>query len=159
MLVEQRQPRIPEFDEVKDKVRSAVKDEKAKTQLEQKAKTSSRPSQVSRRVKSCRRKSRTRDKGRSELQTGLRRWVKLDRARLIDDPLFAAKAGDVLQPILLNQNYLVIGATEDGADLTEYAKQRETLMQQALTDRKNQVFGDYLTSVMTRMKQSGSIKV
>src|SRR5437762_3384921 len=38
MLVEQRQPRIPDLDEVKDKVRAAVKDEKAKTQLEQKAK-------------------------------------------------------------------------------------------------------------------------
>ena len=38
MLVEKREPRIPEFDEVKDKVRSAVKEEKAKTQLEQTAK-------------------------------------------------------------------------------------------------------------------------
>ena len=38
MLVEQKPPRIPEFDEVKDKVRNAVKDEKAKAMLEQKAK-------------------------------------------------------------------------------------------------------------------------
>jgi peptidyl-prolyl cis-trans isomerase D len=38
MLVEQRAPRIPDFDEVKDKVRDALKEEKAKTQLEQKAK-------------------------------------------------------------------------------------------------------------------------
>ena len=69
-------------------------------------------------------------------------------------------SGEVLQPIFLNQNYLVIGVNKKtDADLTEYAKQRDTLMQQALTDRKNQVFGDYLTSVMSRMKQSGSIKV
>ena len=32
-------------------------------------------------------------------------------------------------------------------------------MQQALTSRKDQVFEDYLTSVMNRMKQSGKIKV
>ena len=45
------------------------------------------------------------------------------------------------------------------ADLTEYAKQRDSLMQQALSDRKNQVFEDYLTAVMTRMKQAGKIKI
>src|SRR5438067_9191210 len=38
ILVEQKPPRIPEFDEVKDKVTHAVKDEKAKAMLEQKAK-------------------------------------------------------------------------------------------------------------------------
>jgi hypothetical protein len=79
---------------------------------------------------------------------------------LIDNPLYAAKAGDVLQPIFLNQNYLVIGVNKKtDADLTEYAKQRDSLMQQALTDRKNQVFEDYLTSVVTRMKQASKIKI
>ena len=38
MLVETKPPRIPDFDEVKEQVRSAVKDEKAKAELEQKAK-------------------------------------------------------------------------------------------------------------------------
>src|SRR5262249_23505600 len=38
MLVEKRDPRIPDFDEVKDKVAKAFKDEKAKSQLEDKAK-------------------------------------------------------------------------------------------------------------------------
>src|SRR5205085_11093421 len=38
MLVDQKPPRIPDFDEVKDKVVKAVKDEKANNQLEQKAK-------------------------------------------------------------------------------------------------------------------------
>src|SRR3989454_4887997 len=38
MLVEKRDPRIPDFDEVKDKVRQAVKQEKAKAQLEDTAK-------------------------------------------------------------------------------------------------------------------------
>ena len=64
---------------------------------------------------------------------------------LIDDPLYAAKAGEVMQPIFLNQNYLVIGVNKrTDADLTEYAKQRDSLMQSALTERKNQVFEEYL---------------
>ena len=79
---------------------------------------------------------------------------------MIDDPLYAAKAGDVLQPIFLNQNYLVVGVNKKtDADLTEYAKQRESLMQTALSERKNQVFDDYLNAVATRMKQDGKIKI
>ena len=38
MLVDKRDPRIPEFEEVKDKVTKAVKEETAKAQLEEKAK-------------------------------------------------------------------------------------------------------------------------
>ena len=38
MLVEKKDPRIPDFAEVKDKVLKAVKEEKAKAQLEDKAK-------------------------------------------------------------------------------------------------------------------------
>jgi hypothetical protein len=65
-----------------------------------------------------------------------------------------------MQPIFLNQNYLVIGINKrTDADLTEYAKQRDSLMQTALTERKNQLFDEYLTSVKTRMEQAGKIKV
>jgi hypothetical protein len=79
---------------------------------------------------------------------------------LMDDPLYAAKAGDVLQPIFLNANYLVIGVNKKtDADLTEYAKQRDSLLQQATSERKNQVFEDYLATVMTQMKQAGRIKI
>src|SRR5437667_557335 len=159
MLVEQRQPRIPELDEVKDKVRSAVKDEKAKTQLEQKAKDIVAAAKSPGELKAAAEKAglETKAEANYKLATPL---GEAGSSTLIDDPLYAAKAGDVLQPIFLNQNYLVIGVNKKtDADLTEYAKQRDTLMQQALTDRKNQVFGDYLTSVMSRMKQSGSIKV
>ena len=159
MLVEQRPPRIPEFDEVKDKVRAAIKDEKAKTQLEQKAKDIVAAAKSPGDLKGAAAKAGLEAKAEAKykLATPL---GEAGSSALIDDPLYAAKAGDVLQPIFLNQNYLVIGVNKKtDADLTEYAKQRDTLMQQALTDRKNQVFGDYLTSVMSRMKQSGSIKV
>ncbi len=38
MLLEKKEPRIPEFDEVKTKVADAIKQQRAKEQLEQKAK-------------------------------------------------------------------------------------------------------------------------
>ena len=157
--VEQRAPRIPDFDEVKDKVRAAVKNEKANTQLEQKAKDIAAAAKSPGDLKAAAGKAGLEAKAEAnyKLATPL---GEAGSSVVIDDPLYAAKAGDVLQPIFLNQNYLVIGVNKKtDADLTEYAKQRDSLMQQALTDRKNQVFGDYLTSVMLRMKRSGSIKI
>jgi peptidyl-prolyl cis-trans isomerase D len=159
MLVEQKPPRIPEFDEVKEKVRTAVKDDKAKAMLEQKAKEIVAAAKSPGDLKAAAEKAGLEAKAEAnyKLATPL---GDAGSSVLIDDPLYAAKAGDVLQPIFLNSNYLVLGVNKKtDADLTEYAKQRDQLMQQALTDRKNQVFEDYLTTVMNRMKQAGKIRI
>ena len=159
MLVEQRAPRIPEFDEVKDKVRVAVKEEQAKTQLEQKAKDLVASAKTPGELKAAAEKLGLEAKAEAnyKLATPL---GEAGSSVLLDDPLYAAKAGEVMQPIFLNQNYLVIGVNKrTDADLTEFAKQRDSLMQTALTERKNQVFDEYLTSVKTRMEQAGKIKV
>jgi len=159
MLVEQRAPRIPDFDEVKDKVRDALKEEKAKTQLEQKAKDLAASAKTPGELKAAAEKLGLEAKAEAnyKIATPL---GEAGSSVLLDDPLYAAKAGDVMQPIFLNQNYLVIGINKrTDADLTEYAKQRDSLMQTALTERKNQVFDEYLTSVKNRMEQAGKIKV
>jgi hypothetical protein len=43
--------------------------------------------------------------------------------------------------------------------MAEFTKQRDTLMETAQSDRRNQVFEDYLAGVQQRMKQDGDIKV
>ena len=158
MLVEQKPPRIPEFDEVKDKVRAAVKDQKAKDLLEQKAKeiaSVKSPGELKAAAEKAGLEARA--EANYKLSTPL---GDAGSSVLLDDPLNAAKAGEVLQPIFLNSNYLVLGVNKrTDADLTEYAKQRDSLMQQAISERKNQIFEDYLNSVMSKLKQSGKIKI
>lgn len=160
MLVDKRDPRIPDFEEVKDKVTSAVKEEKAKAQLEEKAKEIIATAKTPGDLKAAAEKLGLEAKAEAsyKLATPL---GEAGSSVLIDDPLYAAKAGEVLKtPIFLNQNYLVIGVTKrTDADLTEYAKQRDSLMQTALTERKNQVFDDYLNAVKKRMESSGKIKI
>ena len=64
------------------------------------------------------------------------------------------------KPVLLNGNYIVLGVNKrTEADLAEFAKQRDTLMQTALTERKNQVFDDYLGATQRAMEASGKIKI
>jgi peptidyl-prolyl cis-trans isomerase D len=160
MLVEKKGPRIPEFDEVKDKVAQAVKTEKAKSQLEATARELIANAKAPGDLKAAAAKLGLEAKAEAnyKLATPL---GEAGSSVLLDDPLYAAKTGEVLKtPILLNQNYVVLGVnTRTEADLTEFAKQRDSLMQSALTERKNQVFDDYLTAVQTRMEQAGKITI
>jgi peptidyl-prolyl cis-trans isomerase D len=160
MLVEKKGPRIPEFDEVKDKVVQAVKQEKAKSQLEDKAKELIAKAKTPGDLKAGAATLGLEAKAEAnyKLATPL---GDAGSSTLLDDPLYAAKAGEVIQtPVFLNQNYIVLGVNNrTEADLAEFAKQRESLMQSALTERKNQVFEDYLTAVQRRMEQSGKVKI
>jgi len=160
MLVDKKGPRIPEFAEVKDKVTLAVKTEKAKSQLESKAKELIANAKGPGDLKAGAAKIglEAQAEGNYKLSTPL---GEAGSSVLLDDPLYAAKAGEVLQtPIFLNQNYIVIGVnSRTEADLSEFAKQRESLMQGALTERKNQVFDDYLAAVQNRMQQDGKITI
>ena len=160
MLLDKRDPRIPDFEEVKDKVTRAVKEETANAQLEAKAREIIAAAKTPGDLKAAAEKLGLEAKAEAnyKLATPL---GEAGSSVLIDDPLYAAKAGDVIKtPIFLNQNYLVIGVTKrTEADLTEYAKQRDSLMQTALTERKNQVFDDYLDAVRKRMESNGKIKI
>jgi peptidyl-prolyl cis-trans isomerase D len=160
MLVDKRDPRIADFEEVKDKVTKAVKEEKAKAQLEEKAKELIANAKTPGDLKAAAEKLGLEAKAEANYKLGTP-LGEAGSSVLIDDPLNASKAGDVIKtPIFLNQNYLVIGVTKrTEADLTEYAKQRDTLMQTALTERKNQVFDDYLAAVQRRMESDGKIKI
>src|ERR1041384_714614 len=159
MLVEQKPPRIAEFDEVKDKVAHSVKEEKANAMLEQKAKELAAAIKAPGDLKAAAERLGFEAKAEANYKLGTP-LGEAGSSVLIDDPLYAAKAGDVLQPIFLNQNYLIIGVNKrTEADMTEYAKQRESLTQSALSDRKNQIFSDYLGALATRMKQDGSMKI
>src|SRR5437773_3135432 len=147
MLVEKRDPRIPDFDEVKYKVTKAVKDEKAKGQLEDKAKEIIANAKTPGDLKAAAAKLGFEAKAEAnyKLETPL---GEAGSSVLLDDPLFNSKAGEVIQkPVFLNANYIVVGVNKrTEADLTEFAKQRDSLMQTAQTERKNQVFEDYVAA-------------
>src|SRR5712692_1127233 len=160
MLVEKRDPRIPDLDEVKDRVTKALQAERAKAQLEDKAKELLANAKTPGDLKAAAAKLGLEAKAEAnyKLETPL---GEAGSSVLIDDPLFNSKAGEVIQkPIFLNSNYLVLGVNKrTEADLAEFAKQRDTLMQTALTERKNQVFEDYLAATQKTMEANGKIKI
>jgi peptidyl-prolyl cis-trans isomerase D len=160
MLVEKRDPRIPEFDEVKDRVTQAVKQEKAKAQQESKAKEVIANAKTPGDLKAAAQKLGFEAKAEAnyKIATPL---ADLGSSTVLDDPLYVSQAGQVLSsPIFLNENYLVIGVTKrTEADMAEFTKQRDSLMESAQNERKNQIFDDYLATVQERMKRDGDIRI
>ena len=161
MLVEKRDPRIPDFDEVKDKVLAAVKQEKAKSQQEQIAKDIVASAKTPADLKALAAKYGLEAKAEANYKIGTP-LADLGSSTLLDVPLYeTGKTGALLSsPIYLNDNYIVIGVTKrTEADMAEFTKQRDSLVETARSERKNQVLEDYLATVQQQMKRDGKIKI
>jgi parvulin-like peptidyl-prolyl isomerase len=160
MLVDKKEPRIPDFEEVKTKVAKALKQQKAKEQLEQKAKEITSSVKRATEVKSAGEKAGF-EAGTEE---GYKLGAPLGKAGTspaLDEAIYALKTGEVTTaPVKVGDSWVVLGVTNrKEADLAEFAKQREQLKQTMLTERQNQVFEDYIEAVRQRMKQEGKIKI
>lgn len=160
MLVEKREPRIPDFDEVKTRVAQALKQERAKQQLEQKA------NELASSINSAADVQAAGEKAGFEVaaDSGYKLGSPLGQAGTspaLDDAIYALKTGEVTKtPVKVGDNWVIVGMKErTEADLAEFAKQRQQQMQTMLGERQNQVFDDYVSAVTQRMKQAGKIKI
>ena len=160
ILVDKKEPRIPEFDEVKERVAQTVKLDRAKSQLEQTARELAQNTASAADLKAAAEKLGL----EAKTDDGYKLGSPLGQAGTspaADEVIYALKAGEVAKaPVKIGENWVVIGENKRiEADLAEFAKQREELTQTALAERRNMVFGDYIASVHSRMEQDGKIKI
>jgi peptidyl-prolyl cis-trans isomerase D len=160
LLVEKKEPRIPEFDEVKSKIADALKKEKANQQLEQQAKDLIASVSAVDGLKAAGEKAGF----ESGVEDAYRLGGKLGEAGTspaLDDVIFAMKGGEFHKtPIKVGESYVIVGVNKrTDADMADFAKQRDSLKNSLATDRQNQLFEDYVAGVTRRMKESGQIKV
>jgi len=160
MLVDKKEPRIPDFEEVRTKIAEVVKNQRAKDQLQQKAKdlaaSLSSPNSL-------------KEAGEKEgFEAGVDTDFKLGSSMgtirpsdELDDHVYAMKAGEISKtPIKDGDNWIIIGVTKrTDADLAEFPKKREQVRQSMLSALQTQVFEDYISSVQQRMKREGRIKI
>jgi peptidyl-prolyl cis-trans isomerase D len=161
MLIDKRDPRIPDFDEIKDKVVAAAKQEKAKSQLEQTAKDIIAGAKTPADLKAAAQKYGLEAKAEANYKIGSP-LADLGSSTILDDPLYkSGNTGTVLSsPIFLNENYIVLGVTKrTDADMAVFTKQRDSLVETALKDRRDQVFQDYLSTAKLEMQRDGKIKI
>jgi peptidyl-prolyl cis-trans isomerase D len=160
MLLEKRDPRIPEFDEVKDKVAQAYKQEQGRQRLEQAARDLASGTGAVSDLKAAAERAGLEAKDQLSYKLG-EPLGEAGTAPAIDDALYALQSGQVHKtPIKVGENWVVLGLIKRAdADLAKFAQQREQLMQTALRERRNQVFDDYVNAVQARMQGEGKIKI
>jgi len=160
MLVEKKDPRIPDFEEVKDKVAKAVRAERAEAQLDQKARelasSAGSPADLKAAAEKMGFDVATETDYKLEGTLG-----KAGTSPELDEAIYALKVGEVMKtPVKVGANWVIVGVTNQvPADLVKFAGQREQLMRTALSEHQNQVFEDYVTAVRARLEREGKIKI
>lgn len=160
ILVEKKEPRIPELDEVRTKIADALKQERAKEQLEQKAKDLIASLSGPAAIKAAG-ESGGFDAG---LEEGFKLGSTLGKAgsgEAIDDLVFSLKQGEFTKaPVKVGDKWVIAGVNKrEEPDPAGFAGAQERLKQSLLSQRQNQVFSDYIASVEQRMKRDGKIKI
>lgn len=160
MLLDKKEPRIPEFDEVKSKVTDALKQQRAKEQLESKAKELVAAANSADQVKTAVEKTGLEVATEEDYKLG-KPLGTAGTSVAIDEAVYGLKKGEITRtPIKSGTNMVIIGITDrKEADLAEFAKQRDQLTSSMLRERQGQVFGDYISAVQEKMKRDGKIKI
>ncbi len=160
MLVEKRDPRIPEFEEVRNQVAEAVKRQRATEQLEQKAREMASSINSIAELKTV----GEREGFKVESEEAYKLGSPLGSAGtspILDESIYLMKSGEVTKtPVKVGESWVIVGATErTEADLAEYAKEREQLTRSLTSERQNQLFEDYITAALERLRQDGRIRI
>ncbi|MBA2732276.1 MAG: peptidyl-prolyl cis-trans isomerase [Acidobacteria bacterium] len=161
MLVEKREPnRISDFEEVKEKITTAFRNERAKSQLEETARNLASGVSGAGDLQAAAAKlgleAKTQKDFRVAMQLG-----ELESSPASEAAIYALKEGEVTKtPVKIGNDVVVIGATKrTEADLAEFAKQRDSMIQSAVQERRGQIFEDYVQAAMSRMENEGRIKI
>ncbi|HXS00736.1 MAG TPA: peptidyl-prolyl cis-trans isomerase [Pyrinomonadaceae bacterium] len=160
ILVEKREPRIPEFDEVKSKVADAIKHQRAKDQLEQKAKEIAASLTGPDAIKATGEKEGF-DAGTEDAFKLGSSLGKAGISTALDDLIYSMKPGEFSKtPLKVEDKWVIVGVTKKyDADQGGFAAQRDTLKQSMMSERQDQVFEDYIAGVQQKMKKDGKIKI
>ena len=160
MLLEKKDPRIPDFDEVKSKISTTLKEQRAKEQLEQRAKDFAASLTGADGIQAAGEK----DGFDAGVQNDFKLGGSLEKAGtspLVDDIVYGLKPGEFSKtPIRVDDKWVIVGVTKkNDPDMTGLPAQRDTLKQSMMTDRQSQVFDDYVDAVEQRMRRDEDIEV
>jgi peptidyl-prolyl cis-trans isomerase D len=163
MLVDQKGPRESEFDEVKAQVTELVKIQKAQAQVEEIAKAiaSGAANAGALGAAATSKGLAAKDSKAFILGSPLGEGPTATTNEELENAIYAMKEGDVTKtPIKVGDNWMIVGMTKrEDANMADFAKQRDTLMEQMLSKKRGEVFSEYLASTRQKMEADGKIKI
>lgn len=162
MLVDKKEPRDADFAEVKDQLVEIVKLEKARSQVEATAKKiADAAANESLSAAASSNGLKAEEQKDYILGSPLGTGPGASRSEELDDAIYAMKAGETMkQPIKVGESWYVVTVNKrEEANMSDFATQRDTLMQQMLQQKRGEVFSEYLSQTRQRMEAAGEIKL
>ncbi|MEP6787686.1 MAG: peptidyl-prolyl cis-trans isomerase, partial [Acidobacteriota bacterium] len=163
MLVDRKEPRDAEFDEVKAQIVDVVKLEKARSQVEEIAKAiaAGAPNAAALAAAATAKGMTAKDQKNFVLGSPLGEGPTAATSEALEDAVYAMKGGEVSKtPLKVGDNWYVVGVTKrEDANTADFAKQRSGLLDQMLSKKRSGIFNDYLAAVKQRFETNGDIKV
>lgn len=163
MLSDRREPRDATFEEVKTQIVDIVKLEKANKQVEEIAKQiasgAANPGALAGLASG--RGLIAKDQKDFILGSPLGEGPSASTSKVLEDAIYAMKTGDVSRtPIKVGDNWLVFGVSNRSeADMAQFATERSQLMEQMLSQKRQAVFGDYLSAIKNRLEAAGNVTI
>jgi peptidyl-prolyl cis-trans isomerase D len=163
LLVDKKEPRDAEFDEVKDQIVEVVKLEKARTQMEEIAKAIASGSQTAAAIAAAATSHNLKAEDQKSFILGspLGKGTNASTNEALEDAIYGLKEGEVAkEPIKVGDSWYVVGVTKrEEANMSDFAKQHDDLMEQMVNRKRGEVFSDYLASARQRLETNGDIKI
>lgn len=163
MLVEKKDPRDAEFDEVKTQLVDRVKMAKAEAQVTEAAnQIAAAAGNVGALAGAATSKGFKAEEAKDYIiGSPLGKGPSATTNDTLSDAIFGLKQGEVTKaPIKIGDVYYVVGVNNrTEANMDDFAKQRSTLMEQMLAQKRGGVFSDYMASVRQRMEATGQIVI
>lgn len=163
MLVDQKEPRDAEFDEVKAQIIDIVKVDKARAQVEEiaKAVAAGATDAASLNALASAKGVEAKDQKNFVLGSPLGDGPSAGTNEALEDAIYAMKVGDVTKtPFKVGDNWYVVGVTKrEEANMTDFAKQRSSLMEQMLATKRSVLFSGFLAATKQQLVKDGQIVI
>jgi peptidyl-prolyl cis-trans isomerase D len=159
-LVEKREPRIPEFDEVKEKVAEDFKRSRAGEQLEQTAKEIAASAGGTDALKAAAEKAGLKAQEEEAFKLG-RPLGSAGADPALDAAIYQLKTGEGTKtPVKVGDKWVVVAvkARRDSKP-EEFEKQKTELTERALEERRGQLFDDFLVEARRKLEEKGQIEI
>ncbi|MBV8857617.1 MAG: peptidyl-prolyl cis-trans isomerase [Acidobacteria bacterium] len=159
-LVEKRDPRIPEFDEVKDRVAGDFKTARAGEQLEQTAKEIASAAGGVDALKAAAAKAGLKAEDEEAFKLG-RPLGSAGADPALDAAVYQLKTGEATKtPVKVGDKWVVVAVKERRDSKPEdFEKQKADLTERALEERRGQLFDDFLVEARRRLEEKGQIEI
>jgi peptidyl-prolyl cis-trans isomerase D len=163
LLVDKKDPHDATYDEVKTQVADAYKAEQAKSKIDQLAKELAEGSTSVAALKAAATAKGLKSLDSKDFRIGspLGEGAEAGTSEALEDAVFALKPGEVTKvPIKIGETWFIVGLNERlDADMAEFGKQRDSLIQQSVGMKRNQVFSDFLADARRRYETEGRIRI